>query len=189
MRTLTTVIALFISITIWSQDFKSTAIYQITDLKKEINKVTIDMDAEVPLFLSKDGETITKITDFYQEDLNDFLDVSIEVLNNPNLSNVNAIIKVEFEFLRGCSEFESYYYIQSKDGLYIELPILDYAQCEYPTSKIAYVFPTQKFGVENTILKTRSFLNEDASTESIDQLKQIVWEERDQIEYTFNYEN
>ena len=72
----------------------------------------------------------------------------------------------------------------------IKLPSLEYMQCEYATERIEYIFPNQKFGKANTILKSESYLDDNQVTSEINILKSIVWEEENSVqEYSYNYKN
>jgi len=68
----------------------------------------------------------------------------------------------------------------------IKLPTLTYRQCEYATEKVAYIFPAQSFGKDNSILQSLCFLDKNRNTESIAVEKELVWDEQTDIEYTFN---
>ena len=189
MKRIITLITLFISLTIFSQEFKTSLDYTITNFKSELNKTKNKHAKQLEVYLYKNDEPITKLINLDKDDLDFFMDVTVQVLENPNLKDVKQIIKIEFEFLACCSSYESLYFIQTTDNEIVKLPQLDYMFCEYATDKMEYVFPAQKFGQENVILTTTSYLDISQKTESIAILNTQIWEEKDVVrEYSYNYE-
>ncbi len=191
MKTIFTILALFISSSIFSQDFKTTTDYKISDLKSVLNTTKIDYNKQMEVYLiNKDDEPLVKLIDLSKNDLDLFLDTSIEILENPNLKNVKAILKVKFEFLACCIETETQYFAITNENLLTKLPILNFTQCELSDSKLEYIFPNQENGQENTILEVMAHYNKKEQIKSIEILNRVVWEERDAVEeYSYNYEN
>lgn len=190
MKFLNTIIALLIITSFYAQEFKKTTDYKISDFKSELNATKNNNDKEVEVFLFKDGEPITKLINLEKNDLDFFMDVTIKSLENTGLENVKQIIKVEFEFMACCSNYESLYFVQTTDNEFVKLPQLDYMHCEYATDKMEYIFPSQKFGQANVILTTESYLDIDQKTETIKIVDTTVWEEKNAVEeYSYNYKN
>lgn len=190
MKTLYTIIALFIGSTFYGQTFKSTTDYKISDLKSVLNTTKVDYNQQFEVYLTKDDEPLIKLIDLSKNDLDLFLDTTIEILENPNLKNVKAILKIKFEFLACCIETQTQYFAVTNENLLTELPILNFTQCEVSTSNLEYIFPNQEFGQDNVILEVIVNYNKKDKTKSIEILNKIVWEERDVIEeYSYNYEN
>ena len=190
LKFLFTLIVMTIFTTFYGQEFKETKDFTITNYKTALNATKNNETKNIELFLLKDDQAIGKLIDLDTSDLDFFMDVTIKVLENPELNNVEKIIKVEFEFLACCFNYESVYFVQTTNNEIIKLQELDYMQCEYATEKTEYIFPNQKFGKPNVILTTESFLNEDQETIDINILNTTIWEEKDAVEeYSYNYKN
>ena len=182
MKTLATTIVLLLSITFYSQSFKASSEYSITNFSTELNAINYNSNSQVELHLYKGEEIITKLTSLTKENLDTFLSVQVEVLENPTLVNVEKVIRVRFEYVAGCSDFETQYFIQSNDGSITTLPTTEFTFCEYATAKIEYIFPSQEFGEANTIIKSNSYLDENKVTDSIFVLEKTVWKETNTTE-------
>lgn len=188
LYTIITLVTLFLSTTLFSQEFKTSTMYQITDFKSQLDTNKNETSKQIELFLFKDGQAITKLINLDKDDLDFYLDATIKVLENPTLTNVKQVIKVEFEFLSCCSNYESLYFMVTNNDELIKLPQLDYMQCEYATDKMEYIFPNQKFGQANTILTTESFLDEHQETESVTIVSTKNWKKQNAVEeYSYNY--
>jgi hypothetical protein len=189
MKTFYTIFALVFSLNFYAQNFKDSTDYSIADIKNNTDK-TDPKNKELNVYLFKDDEVLAQLVDLTTEDLEHYYGTTIQVLESPELDNIKAVIKVEFEFLEGCTNYETHYFLQTNDDVLIKLPTLDYMHCEYATSKIEYRFPNQDYGQDNAIILTESFLDEHQNVESVNVIKTIVWEEKDPIqEYSYNYEN
>ncbi len=188
MKLLNTIIALFITAFFYAQEFKITNDFKISDFKSQLNATKNNNDKEIAVYLYKDDEPLAKLINLDKNDLDFFMDVTVKVLENPNLENTKQIIKVEFEFMGCCSNYESLYFVQTNDNELIKLPQLDYIHCEYATDKMEYIFPSQKFGQANVILTTESYLDSNQNTETVKVVNTTVWEEQNAVEeYSYNY--
>jgi len=177
MKTLYTLIALFISISFYSQNFKETTDYHLTDYSEVLNTTKVNYNKTFEISLIKDDEPLAKLMTLSKNDLDVFLDTKVEILDNPNLNNIKKVVKVTFEFLDSCLKYETYYFLITEENLVIKLPQLTYRQCEYATEKVEYIFPVQQFGKENTIIQSLSFLDENQVTDGIEIEKTMVWKE------------
>lgn len=179
MKLFFTIITLILCFTINAQDFTDTNHYRLTDYSKILNTTKIDYNKSFEIALIKDDEPLVKLISLSKNDLDLFLDTKIDVLKNPDLNNIKEVIRVRFEFLDTCIKFETQYFLVTYEDLLIKLPVLSYSQCEQDANKqIEYLFPNQKFGKENTIIQSLSFINEENVIESIKIKKLIIWEEQ-----------
>jgi len=107
--------------------------------------------------------------------LESYSGTSIEVLEINTLKNIVQIIHLKSDYNACCSNYYSIYLLKTKNGELIKLPETDYLHCDGPTPIIEYRFPNQKFGKENQILMTKSFLNDKYKVESIEIQKAYLW--------------
>ncbi len=190
MKIIYSIIVLFITSITYGQSFKTTTEYTISNLKSVLNTTKVDYDKQFEVYLLKKDEPLVKLIALTKNDLDLFLDTSIEILESPNLKNVKAIIRVKFDFLACCIETETQYFTISNENLLTKLPVLNFTQCEVSSSKLEYIFPNQENGQDNVILETISHINKKDNTKSIKILNRIVWEEKNAVEaYSYNYEN
>ncbi|MEE9350611.1 MAG: hypothetical protein V3U80_11230 [Flavobacteriaceae bacterium] len=182
MKIFFTTIAFLMSISFFSQSFKATSKYSITNFNTQLNALNFNAEDQVTLHLYQDTKKIIKLSSLTKKNLDTFLSVHVEILENSGLDNVKNVIRVRFEFVAGCSDYETQYFIQTNDCDIIELPTTEFTFCEYEVAKVEYIFPSQQFGEENSILKTTSFLDENGKTESIFIIEKNIWEEEQTIE-------
>ncbi len=188
MKRVITLIAIFTSILFYAQEFKITTDFKITNIKSVLNNAKINDSETLDIYLYKEDEPISKLIKMAKDDLDFFMNATIKVLKNPELNNTKQIIKVEFEFLACCSNYETLYFIETTNNEFIKLPQLDYMFCEYATDKMEYIFPSQKFGQANKILTTESYLDIHQKTESVKIVNTQIWEEMNAVEvYSYNY--
>ncbi len=104
-----------------------------------------------------------------------FEGIAITVLEAPELDEVTSVIKVDIEYLACCASVESYYFLETTNKGYVALPKLENVYCDASGTTIAYAFPSQGFGAEETIKKVQVSYTEAYEIKAIDTLNQIVW--------------
>ncbi len=129
--------------------------------------------------ITADGEA-NKVGTFHVSDLGVLDDVIVRVLTNPNLENIKEVIRVDVNYSACCSYNDAFYFLVTNDNEFISLPHIENVFCEETVSEVQYIFPTQKFGKENLILKTE--ITYDAQIENItntEVLQSLVWNDDD----------
>ncbi|APQ16136.1 hypothetical protein A9200_10830 [Maribacter hydrothermalis] len=106
-------------------------------------------------------------------------EIRISVLSNPDLEDINEILKVTVEYNACCSSTEEYYYLVSNDNDFISLPGIKNEYAYEPITDIHYIFPNQLFGKEGTILRAALQYTETATIKEIKVLRSIAWNDDD----------
>lgn len=148
-----------------------------TDKYNIVSKVGTKQQEYTVFFdvITKDIDA-SKIGTIRISDLESFDDISIRVLLNPNLENIKEVVKVETNYSACCGYTETFYFMITNDSDFISLPHIENTYCEDAISEVQYLFPTQKFGKDNMILKTEVTYTEDIETIKKTQVIQsLVW--------------
>ena len=78
----------------------------------------------------------------------------VTLLESSGLDHVEKIVQVTIEHNACCSSFDSHYYLFLTEGGMVKLPILKHiVLCDYPDANMAYIFPNQKYGRPNKIVR------------------------------------
>ncbi|WP_370392107.1 hypothetical protein [uncultured Winogradskyella sp.] len=156
-----------------SEDYYLTEIDPLTMKKYWENFPTENVLKPIPIYLKdKNGKTLYEIK---ISELEFYSGTSIEVLDIDNLKDIEQIIHLESGYDACCTSYYSTYLLKAKDGKLIKLPEIDNLHCDGPEPRFEYRFPNQKFGHENQILMTKSFLNDDYKVEKVEIQKTYSW--------------
>lgn len=131
------------------------------------------------------NDSSKKIGTIEIEDLDFFEELEITTLPNPNLDNVNEVIKVEVVYLACCAHTETYYFLATNDGEYTTLPFLENVYCDIEDTLTQYIFPNQEYGQKNSILTSAVKYTQTNTIKDMDILKKIVWNDDDAFDYEY----
>jgi hypothetical protein len=161
------------------QDFTLIEDYTIYESDYELDSLfwTIPPEERQPIkaFLTPTSDTTNHIQEFTILELETYDGNRIYSLKDPKLSNVKEIIQVQFEYFACCVSVENHYFIVTYDNEWIKLPVVNYVACDGPEPFEEYRFPNQKFGIENTILKTNSFPDSNYNIDSVKVIENYTW--------------
>ncbi|TCI84829.1 hypothetical protein [Tenacibaculum sp. M341] len=165
-------ISVFTSQLINAQDF-------ISETKKYdiINSIGTKQDEYTTNFdVITTGTEVTKVGTIHISDLETFHDISVQVLPKPNLEGIKEVIKVTTNYIACCGYSDTFYFLVTNDSDFIRLPHIENTFCEETVSEVQYVFPIQKYGKANMILRTE--ITYDKKIETIKEtevLQSLVW--------------
>lgn len=158
-----------------AQNFETTKKYKVTtslqDKGSEYLNTTFNIMNSQEEFERFSTFTI-KDEEFYEE-------MTITALENPGLEGVAEVVKVEVESTTCCTAVEAYYFLVTKDKNFIPLPSLENLYCDDSGQDIHYVFPSQVFGKEGTILKTKMSYTKTYDIQNVSILQQFSWNDDD----------
>mgnify|MGYP000598532887 CR=1 FL=1 len=158
-----------------AQEFKETKTYIA---KSEIGtKQQENMPNQIHIVAQND--TSEKVATVVISDADLFEALHIMVLPNPNLKDVREIVKVELEYSACCAYTETYYFLASDEGGYVSLPKIENTYCEVPQPSEQYIFPTQKHGQEETIIRAKFNYTENYIVKGIEILQSFAWNDDD----------
>lgn len=138
--------------------------------------------AQIDLVASEDSSTTKAIIDITELELLE--NMLVTVLSEPNLEDVNEIVKVELEYSACCLSTETYYFLVTNENDFIALPRIENVYCDTPQIDTHYVFPNQAYGQEGKILKAELQYTETYTIKDIEVLQSFVWNDDD-----FDYED
>jgi len=158
-----------------AQEFKLTDSYDITNQRSSGQEEEDTWLVDVIVSNNPESHVATlSISDFGLLD-----EIRISVLSDPNLEDINEILKVTLEHNACCSSTEEFYYLVTNDNDYITLPSIKNEYAYEPISDIHYIFPNQSFGKEGTILRAALQYTEAYTIKDIKVLRSIVWNDDD----------
>lgn len=100
--------------------------------------------------------------------------IEISTIENPNLKGVTKILKVDVIYLEYCKYIISNYIIETENGAFINLPMLTNEVCNDSKSEFVYLFPSQEFGKDNTIITAQVTL-ENSQITMVDTEDTLIW--------------
>lgn len=163
-----------------AQDFKPSDKYTLAN--ERFISQDEDGKALVDLVLSEDSSETIAVLDIVEKELLDA--VIISVLSNPDLEDINEVVKVELEYGACCVSTDTYYFMLTSDNDFIALPHIENLYCDTTQIDTHYVFPSQAFGQEGAIVKAELQYTETYTIKDIKVLQSIVWNDDD-----FDYED
>lgn len=172
MKKLITIITLLLAVTaqMSAQQFDTTESYFVS-LASTLNQ---DGEEVQTALLSTNENSPKEVTSFPVADASLIHDVKITNLDNPGLSGVKSVIKVDVEYVEYCSYVVSNYILETESGGYISLPILTNEDCGDSDKAFVYLFPNQSFGMENQILTSQVTVQEKSILEA-EQHDTFIW--------------
>jgi hypothetical protein len=158
-----------------AQDFKETRKYIVT-----IETATKQQEYETTkTHILAPGPGMQKVATLEIPKSEAFHEMRISVLEKPQLNQIKEVIKVEFEYSGYSLSINTYYFLVTENGNYITLPKVTKIYDDITEPIVDYVFPTQKHGKEETIIKAIFHYTNNYSTEEIEVIQSIVWNDDD----------
>lgn len=163
----------------FGQIFELTDNYVIIESKYELDSLfwTIPPEQRQPIkvYLTPKSDTTQQLQQFTILELETYDGNRIFSLKNPQLDNVKEIIQVQFDYFACCVSVENHYFLLTTEDKWIKLPLVEYVACDGPEPIQEYRFPSQKFGIPKTILKTESIPDSNYVVDSVIILEKYVW--------------
>ncbi|MCL5127753.1 hypothetical protein [Algibacter sp. L4_22] len=168
-------------ITLISFQFTNAQEFTVTSKYKVANRMdTKQQEYATALFdIVATDDVSMKVATLSILDLDLFEDVTITLLTDPNLDNINEIIKVDIHYSTCCYHAETYYYMITDTNDSISLPYIENDFCENTTTEVQYIFPVQKLGKEAIILKTEVSFTEKHTIKDLKVLQSFAWNDDD----------
>lgn len=174
MRFLLPLVAIIFHYHAFAQEFKKTDKYRIIEPSFEVDEsyyqTPYNERNPIPIQLTLSSDTTSSLWEYNILELETYGGASIYLLENPGISNIKEVVKVEFEYVACCSSIEEHYFLFSNENKLIKLPSTDYVHCDGPEPFFEYRFPNQYLGLKDQILRTESFPNQDYKVDSISKL-------------------
>lgn len=161
--------------TVNAQEFKETKKYIA---KHEIDKKQQEFLTTQIQIIALD-ETSEKVATVAISDSDLFEELRISVLASPELKDIHEIIKVELEYHAYSVEIDTYYFLVTNKGAYIALPKVTKVYDDILQPIEDYIFPTQKHGQEETIIRAEFKYTKNYTIEEIEVLKSYAWNDDD----------
>lgn len=135
-----------------AQSFQETEAYAITT---EIKKNGLQSPTYLVNLIRSGGHS-EKLTTITINESEPFEDIFITTLENPGLTGISEVIKMEIESVTCCSEVAIHYFMITDQETLISLPKLTNVYCENSDTDSQYTFPNQLFGMKNKIIETET---------------------------------
>ncbi|MEM7085637.1 MAG: hypothetical protein AAF489_05615 [Bacteroidota bacterium] len=158
-----------------AQEFEATSAYNISINGASGERENIQNNA----ILATDIERSIMLTAFPIEAVEQIKNISISELQKPELKGVTKVLKIETSYVEYCTYVVSQYILVTTNGDYISLPSLGNTFCNDTKSEVRYVFPNQKFGRANQIVRAEvSFTKTTPASTSVTQ-QIFIWNDDD----------
>ena len=152
-----------------AQEFQTDSTYKVVIHKSETDKESSELTAS--LVLQDYPEMV--LSHFKIEKANHLENIKIKSLKQPELKDVDDIIRVDFEYSEPYVHTLSHYILMTNDTESILLPPIVNIEDENLNSEIVYVFPNQVLGNVNRITKIRIVY--EGTSEAINVLQNYAW--------------
>ncbi len=170
----------FCILTVQAQEFKTTEKYALANERSTGQEE--EGSALIDVMVSSD--TSNPVATIKIDELELFEGIQITVLPNPGLEKITEILKVTVEYAACCSGTQTYYFLVSDEQEFTELPLLENVYCDTTLADTHYIFPSQEFGREGTVLQAELHYTEKYTIKDIKVLQSFVWNDDD-----FDYED
>lgn len=157
-------------------------IIQVPEYEIDWTKPPADRE-KLSAYLSLATDTSTKLQTIPLVEYETYDGYSIWVLENPKLEGIREVLRVEMDYFACCVNIDCFYYLITDEGEWIKLPVLENLACDGPEPIKEYRFPVQKFGLEQAILQTISFQNQQYQVDSIALVKKYAWDGKTSVFY------
>lgn len=151
------------------QTFQKSKKYTVTPDNKKIK------NSPYTLNLVRAENASEKLFTFTIEDTELFEEVFISTIENPGLEGVAEVIKMEIEYFACCAHVEAYYFLVTDQNELVALSQLENVYCEGTNADVQYIFPNQKHGMANNILKAEVFYTKSSDIKHITSQESLVW--------------
>jgi len=163
-----------------AQNFETSKTYRLTDVKSHIDSIYLNNhSAERPAIkthLVKTKDTLDQLVSFHVQSGETFETAIVSELVNPNLKGIKSIIKVEIEYVGCCSIYESYYFLLTNKNELLEIPMIEWASCDWPEIRPAYLSPIQDGGKEDALVLAGLNYNSRGELDSITTKNVLLWD-------------
>lgn len=161
------------------QDFRLVEDYKVHEPRNALDSLywTLPYEERQPIkaFLTPALDTSIHIQEFSIIEIETYDGNRIYSLKEPKLSNVKEIIQVQFDYVACCVSLDNHYFLVTEEDEWIKLPEINYVACDGPEPFKEYRFPSQNFGVVNTIIKTNSFPDSTYIVDSVIVIASYSW--------------
>lgn len=161
--------------TVNAQDFEETAKYTV---KNEMATKQQENGSSKMLTIAL-AETSEKIATVSFADSYMFDALRISVLERPELKDIVEVIKVELEYSAYSVEIDTYYFLVTNKGSYVALPKVTKVFDDILQPIEDYIFPVQKYGQEETIIRAEFKYTNNYTNEEIEVLQSFAWNDDD----------
>lgn len=177
MKKIVTVLVIALGFyTAQAQEFTVTEKYTVMntrsiDQKDENGRALIDLVSSDDL-----SNTIATLNIAAQELLEE---IHMTSLQYPGLEDIAEIVKVELAYSACCISTDTYYFLVSEDKNFISLPRLENLYCDGTETDTHYIFPSQAYGQEGTILRAKKHYTTTYEVKNIEVTQSFVWNDDD----------
>lgn len=157
-----------------AQSFQETSKYL---LKTEVKEDGSEFPTHV-VSLSRRGGISEEFITLTINDSELFEDILVTTLDNPGLTGVSEVIKMQVEYVACCAEVTSYYFIVKENQEIVELPSLTNVFCDNTNAERRYIFPNEPHGVSQNIIDSEISFTEDLEVLALYNEQSIAWEQK-----------
>ena len=158
-----------------AQEFEATTAYTVS--------INGNLDAQEIVqnnaTLATGVERSIVLTTFPVEAVENIHNISVSELENPGLEGVIKVLKIETSYVEYCSYLVSQYLLVTTNGDYISLPSLGNTRCNDTKTEVRYLFPNQKFGKANQIVRAEVGYTETTSVSTSVTQQIFIWNDDD----------
>jgi len=158
-----------------AQEFEATSVYSVS-VNGSLNGQEQDQNNAT---LASGVEKSIMLTTFPVEAVESIQNIAISELQNPRLDGVTKVLKIETSYVEYCSYVVSQYLLVTTNGDFISLPSLGNTFCNDTKSEVRYVFPNQKFGKANQIVRAEVGYTKTTSASSSVTQQIYIWNDDD----------
>jgi len=176
MKNFTIIIALLASLgSVKAQEFEATSAYNVSINGSLDGQEIVQNNAT----LATGVERSIILTTFPVQAVENIQNITISELKNPGLEGVTKVLKIETNYVEYCSYIVSQYLLVTTNGDYISLPSLGNTHCNDTESEVRYLFPSQKFGKGNQIVRAEVGYTKTASVSTSVTQQIFIWNDDD----------
>ena len=176
MKNFAIIITLLTSLgSVTAQEFEVTTAYNVTINGSLDEQELVQNNATLATGVEK---SIT-LTSFPIEAVENIQDITISELQLPGLEGVTKVLKIETTYVEYCSYIVSQYLLVTTNGGYISLPSLGNTHCNDTKSEVRYLFPSQKFGKNNQIVRAEVGYTKTTSVSTSVTQQIFIWNDDD----------
>lgn len=154
-----------------AQEFEATSAYNVSINGSLDEQELIQNNATLVTGVER---SIT-LTTFPVEAVENIQNIAISELQNPGLEGISKVLKIETSYIEYCSYIVAQYLLVTANGDYISLPSLGNTHCNDTKSEVRYVFPNQKFGKANQIVRAEVGYTNTASVSTSVTQQIFIW--------------
>ena len=158
-----------------AQEFETTSAYNVSVSGSLDERELVQNNAA----LASDVERSITLTTFPVEAVESIQNIAISELQHPGLDGVTKVLKIETSYVEYCSYIVSQYILVTTSGDYISLPSLGNTHCNDTKSEVRYLFPIQKFGKSNQIVRAEVGYTKTASVATSVTQQIFIWNDAD----------